>query len=674
MKTVASVCPLDCPDTCSLSVEVEGERVASVDGSELNPLTGGFICAKVRRFPELVHGEGRVLRPARRVGAKGEGRFEEISWDEALNLLCEQLEAARAAHPESILPLTYGGSNGNLSHGALDERLFRRLGASRLARTICAAPSGAASDGLYGNMPGVSLEDYENANLIVLWGVNPKASGIHLLPKLKAAQAAGATLVVIDPRRTRLARQADLHLALRPGTDLPLALALIRGLFAEGHADEAFLAEHCLADEVAALRERAEPWTLERAAETADVSSEDLRRLLELYVAASPALIRCGWGLERNRNGGSAVAAVLALPAVAGKFGVRAGGYTMSNGGAWSLDKAKAIAAPEPATRLINMNRVGRALTEPEAPEFVASDGASVPVSLVISYNANPLATFPDQERVRRGFLREDLFHCAFEQVWTDTAQLADLVLPATTFLEHDELRRGYGALVALRARAAIAPVGEARTNLAVFGELLERLGLSEEGDPTTPDELIEALLGPELAARLEEEGRLFPACGRTPIQMVDVRPLTSDGKIHLFPAELEAEAPQGLYTYREPQVLQAFPLNLISPASPRAISSTLFQLHEKQVPLDMSPMDAEARGLSEGQLVRIYNDLGEVRTTLRVSDEVRPGVVCLPKGLWAKHTANGASSNALSPDSLTDLGGGACFNDARVEVEAALA
>jgi len=671
MKTLASVCPLDCPDTCSLSVEVEGERVTSLDGSDLNPLTEGFICAKVRRFPELVHGEGRILRPARRVGPKGEGRFEEISWDEALDLLCERIEAARAEDPESILPLTYGGSNGNLTHGTLDERLFRRLAASRLARTICAAPSGAASDGLYGNMPGVSLEDYERARLIVLWGVNPQASGIHLLPKIKAAKAAGAQLIVIDPRRTKLARQADLHLALRPGTDLPLALAVIRTLFAEERTDEAFLAEHCLPEEIASLRERAEPWTLERAAEVAGLEAADLRRFVDLYAGASPALIRCGWGLERNRNGGSAVAAVLALPALAGKFGVRAGGYTMSNGGAWSLDKAKAIAAEEPATRLVNMNRVGRALTEPEAPEFATSAGATVPVSLVLSYNANPLATFPDQERMRRGFLREDLFHCVFEQVWTDTTRYADLVLPATTFLEHDELRRGYGALVALRARPAIQPVGEARSNLAVFGELLERLGLSEPDDPCTPDALVEALLGPELRAQLERDGRLFPECGRNPIQMVDTRPLTADGKIHLYPAELEAEAPEGLYAYRGPQVLQGFPLALISPASPRAISSTLFQLHEKQVPLDMSPKDAEARGLSEGQAVRVFNDLGEVLTTLRVTDEVRPGVVCLPKGLWAKHTENGASSNALSPDTLTDLGGGACFNDARVEVEA---
>tara|TARA_R110002072_G_scaffold6780_1_gene38637 strand:- start:1238 stop:3259 length:2022 start_codon:yes stop_codon:yes gene_type:complete len=672
MKTVASVCPLDCPDTCSLSVEVEGERVAVIDGSELNPLTDGFICAKVRRFPELVHGEGRVLRPARRVGPKGEGRFEDISWDEALGLLCERIEAARAEHPESILPLTYGGSNGHLTHGTLDERLFRRLGASRLARTICAAPSGAASDGLYGNMPGVSLEDYGQARLIVLWGVNPQASGIHLLPKLKAAKEAGATLIVIDPRRTKLARQADLHLALRPGTDLPLALALIRTLCAEGRSDEAFLAEHCLPAEVAALRERAEPWTLERAAETAGVALADLRRFVDLYAEASPALIRCGWGLERNRNGGSAVAAVLALPAIAGKFGVRAGGYTMSNGGAWSLDKAKAIAAPESTTRLINnMNRVGRALTEPDPAEFASAEGSCVPISLVISYNANPLSTFPDQERMRRGFLREDLFHCVFEQVWTDTARYADLVLPATTFLEHDELRRGYGALVALRARPVIPPVGEARSNIAVFGELLERLGLAKPDDPSSPEALIEALLGPELAAQLEAEGCLFPECGRHPIQMVDTRPLTTDGKIHLFPAELEAEAPQGLYVYRQPQVLQRFPLSLISPASPRAISSTLFQLYEQEVPLELSRADAEARGLSEGQAVRAFNDLGEVRTTVHLSDDLRLGVACLPKGLWAKHTANGASANALTPDTLTDLGGGACFNDARIEVEA---
>ncbi|MBL4848981.1 MAG: molybdopterin-dependent oxidoreductase, partial [Planctomycetes bacterium] len=352
---------------------------------------------------------------------------------------------------------------------------------------------------------------------------------------------------------------------------------------------------------------------------------------------------------------------------VAGHFGVRGGGYTMSNGGAWDMDKAAAIAAPAAPTRLINMNQAGRALTG--ELETVA---AGPPISLVINYDANPLTTFPDQERVRAGLLREDLFTVVFEQVFTDTSRYADLLLPATTFLEHDELRRSYGALICLRSRPAIAPQGEARSNVEVFGALLDRLGLSQPDDPTTPDELIEALLGPERAARLDAEGSLVPPCGAHPIQMVDATPNTSDGKIHLVPADLDAEAPGGLYAFREPQVLERFPLVLISPASQRAISSTLFQLHEGIVPLELSAEDAVARGIKTGDRVRVHNDLGEVITSAKVSEEVRSGVVCLPKGLWAKHTLNGASSNALCPDSLTDLAGGACFNDARVEVVSA--
>ncbi|MGE0712094.1 MAG: molybdopterin-dependent oxidoreductase [Planctomycetota bacterium] len=659
-----SVCPLDCPDSCSLAVEVEDERVVSVDGTHRNPLTAGFICAKVRRFPRLIHGPGRVPHPLRRVGAKGEGRFERISWDAALDLLTERLEAARAGDPASILPITYGGSNGSLSHGTLDERFFRRVGASRLARTLCAAPTGAAATGLYGRMAGVALTDYAHARLIVLWGVNPQASGIHLVPVIEAAREQGAKLVVIDPRRTQLAARADLHLAPRPGTDLPLALGLIDALFARGRADEEFLARWAHADQVALLRERAGAWPLARAAEVAGVAPDDLELLYELYAGTRPAVIRCGWGLERNRNGGSAAAAVMALPAVAGHFGLRGGGYTMSNSGAWDLDLDAAVRAPEPPTRLINLNQVGRALLEAEDPR----------VSLAFVYDCNPAATLPDQERVRAGLMREDLFTVVFEQVMSDTVAFADLVLPATTFFEHDELQRGYGALIALRGRPAIPPVGEARSNIAVFGALLERLGLARADDPTTPDELCRALLGAERAARLEREGSLEPPCGAHPVQMVDSLPKTPDGKVHLVPASLEAMAPGGLYAYREPQVLQAFPLTLISPASTRAITSTLFQLHEGVVPLELDPADAAARGIADGARVRAWNDLGEVVTVAKLTDALRPGVCLLPKGLWAKHTLNGRSSNALSPDTLTDLGGGACFNDARVEVALATA
>ncbi len=418
---LTSACPLDCPDACSLDVQVADGRVVKVDGSRRNPFTEGYICTKVRRMPELLYGEGRLLYPAVRTGKKGEGVFERISWDEALDLAAAKMrEAQERWGGEAILPFCYGGSNGMLTHEAVDFRLFYRLKASRLARTVCAAATGRAATGLYGKMPGVALADYAQARLIVLWGVNPSASGIHLVPVILEAQKRGARLVVIDPRKTPLAKKADLHLAPQPGGDLPVALAILRWLFAEGKADLAFLAEHTTgADE---LWQRAEPWTFERAAEASGVPAADIERCARLYAEASPAVIRCGWGLERNRNGGSAIAAVLALPAVAGKFGVRGGGYTLSNSGAYgALDRAGLVAEPEPSTRVVNMNRLGEALLEQQDP----------PVTVLFSYNCNPLATIPNQEKVRRGLQREDLFTVVFEQVWTDTARYADLVFPA---------------------------------------------------------------------------------------------------------------------------------------------------------------------------------------------------------------------------------------------------
>src|SRR5262245_5517934 len=359
---VASACPLDCPDACSLDVTVSEGRVIAIGGSHANPVTQGFICAKVREFPRHMYGESRLLYPGIREGRKGEGRFRRASWDEALSLVAGRLVGIREGHGgEAILPFFYGGSNGYLSQGSTDARLFFRLGASRLARTVCAAPSSAAAGGLYGKMTGIALPDYAEAQLIVLWGVNPSVSGIHLVPYIHEAQKRGARLVVVDPRKTRLAERADLHLAPHPGTDLPLALAVIRWLFAEGRADREFLEARCSG--AGELERRAAPWTLARAAAETRVPAGDIERFARLYADSSPAALRCGWGQERNRNGGSATAAILALPAVAGKFGVRGGGYTMSNSPAWREISGEAAAAtPEPATRVVNMNLLGDAL------------------------------------------------------------------------------------------------------------------------------------------------------------------------------------------------------------------------------------------------------------------------------------------------------------------------
>ncbi|MES1244370.1 MAG: molybdopterin-dependent oxidoreductase [Acidobacteriota bacterium] len=663
LQVLPSACPLDCPDACSLEVRVRDGRVEKIDGSHANPVTQGYICAKVRRFPELLYGEGRLLHPAVRRGPKGSGGFERISWDEALDLAAERLcEARERWGGESILPFFYGGSNGWLTQETTDFRLFYRLGASRLARTVCAAPSGRAVTGLNGKMAGIALPDYAHARLIVVWGVNPGASGIHLVPILREAQDKGATLVVIDPNRTSLAKRADLHLAPRPGTDLPLALAVHRFLFEEGKADWTFLSSHTTGAEE--LRQRALPWTFERAAAVTGVPAEAIERLARLYAELSPAAIRTGWGLERNRNGGSAVAAVVALPAVAGKFGVRGGGYTLSNSGVWTADRDNAIREPEPATRVVNMNHLGALLTDDPKP----------PVKVLFVYNCNALATMPNQEKVRRGLEREDLFTVVFEQVWTDTARYADLVLPATTFLEHRELSRGYGSFRMHRIDAVAEAAGESRPNYAVFADLCDRLGLSRPDEPRTAADLESALLGRSARIRqeLDRDGAAVPDVGERPVQFVDAFPQTPDRKMHLVPEILDREAPLGLYGYQEDPATEAYPLALISPATNRTISSYLGHLYRERIPLEIHPDDAAARGIADGDEVRVWNDLAEVRVQARWSRDLRPGVVLLPKGLWSHQTLSGTTSNALSPDTLSDLGGGACFNDARVQVERA--
>src|SRR5687768_1757275 len=660
---VSTVCPLDCPDSCSLDVTVQSGRVTVVDGSTLNPVTDGYICAKVRRFPERVYGTDRLLYPAVRKGPKGAASFQRTTWEDAIALIAERLRSARDRWGgESILPYSYGGSNGLLTQDTSDATLFRRLGASRLARTVCAAPTGAANSALYGKMPSVVYEDYPEARLIVIWGANPSASGIHLVPYIREAQRRGARLVVVDPRTTALAKQADLHLAVRPGTDLPVALAIHRHLFETGGVDRAFLDAHARGAD--RLREKARPWTFERAAAEAGILPDRLRAFAELYAATSPALLRCGWGQERNRNGGNASLAILALPAVAGKFGVRGGGYTMSNSASWGIARTW-IGAAEPSTRLVNMNHLGRALTEYTDPAVMA----------LFVYNSNAAVTSPDQARVLKGLEREDLFTVVFDQVMTDTARYADVLLPATTFLEGYDIARGYGPISLRLGQPVIERVGESRPNADVFSELLERLDLMNANEPSGElEEMLDVIahMPPAIGEDLREIGAATPPFGGRPIQFRDVWPLTPDGKADLYPEALEAEAPAGLYGYQPDPATPAFPLALISPASERTITSTLSELPRPEVRLLMHPEDAAARGLVDGTAVRVFNELGEVKCNLQVGAWIRTGTVLLPKGLWRKHTANGYTANALAPDTLTDLGGGACFNDARVQVEPA--
>jgi anaerobic selenocysteine-containing dehydrogenase len=663
-STVETACPLDCPDNCSLSVSVERGKVVKIDGNDTHSLTSGYICAKVRNFADRVYGEDRLHYPAVRKGPKGKGELTRVSWEEAMELIVSKIRTIRArSGGEAILPLCYGGSNGFLTQDTTDAELFRRLGASRLGRTVCAAPTGAAFDALYGKMPGVSFQDYHASKLIVMWGQNPSASSIHTVSLIREAQRQGAKLIVLDPRRIQLAKHADIHLRVRPGTDLVVALAIHRYLFEEGHADERFLAEHTTGAEQ--LRAKAAPWTFERAAAIAGIDAGDLARVAEMYATMSPAVMRCGWGLERNRNGGHAAMAILALPAVAGKFGVCGGGYSMSNSPAWKpILNGKWIQADEPQTRLINMNQAGRALTELRNP----------PIELLFVYNCNPVATLPDQNHVIRGLQREDLFTVVFDQVKTDTAMYADVVLPATTFLESYDLVRSYGSYAMQMVKPAIDAVGESRSNMDVFSELAARLDLLPERT-TEPESDVETLLHvlkhmpDDVREALTTKGIAIPSMGSNPVQFVDIFPRTADRKVHLHPNDLPTLAPEGLYSYQGDPATDKYPLALISPASEKTVSSTLGELRTRMASLYMHVEDAADRGLSDEDTVRVFNDLGEVHCFLRLGTDIARGTVSMPKGLWRRSTMNRSTSNALSPDTLTDLGGGACFNDARVEV-----
>lgn len=655
-SVVDTSCPLDCPDACSLKVDVEEGRVVKVDAGPASPTTGGFICGKVRRFTDHQYGPDRLLYPEIRDGAKGLGKYRRATWDEALALIAERMTEARAEFGgESILPYSYGGSNGLVTHLSTDADLWRALGASRLARTVCAAPTTTAAQAMYGRMPGVAYEDYANARLIVIWGANPSASGIHLVPFVKQARDRGATLVVVDPRATPLARQADLHLPVRPGTDLVLALGIARALFARDAVDHAFLERH--ASGVDAFRGRTEPWTPDRVAAITGLPVEAIDRFVDLYATTRPSVIRCGWGLERNRNGTEAVLAVLALPALVNAFGVPGGGYTMSNSSAWGLDAERWRREPETTTRIVNMNRLGEALAPTTTP----------PVKVLFVYNNNALATSPDQNRILAGLQREDLFTVVFDQVRTDTSRYADVILPATTFLEHYDVGRGYGNYALQLVKPVVEPVGESRPNVVVFSELAARLGVGDEEDETDALLRVSAGLPDALTEGVMAQQAVPPPGGPRPVQMLDVFPRTGDGRIHLYPESLAAGGP--LYTYEADPASAAYPLALISPASEKTVSSTFGQLRRNVARLQMHPEDAESRGIADGDTVRVYNALGDVHCLAQVTPQIARGVVSLPKGLWRKSTLNGETATALAPATIERHSGGACFNDARVEV-----
>jgi anaerobic selenocysteine-containing dehydrogenase len=672
-QVLPSVCPLDCPDTCSLSVTVEHGRIVSVRGSHANPYTAGVVCAKVpASYPGFVHGPRRLLHPLRRTGAKGDARFEPVTWDAALDLIHERFTAIIRDHgPQAIVPLNYAGPHGQLAMGSMDLRFFHRLGASLLDRKpMCGGVRTEAWLGTYGPTPGIPPEQVELAKLVIVWGNNVTWSNLHLMPRINRARKAGAKLVVVDPVRTKVAEQADLHLAVRPGTDVVVAWALAAVLEEQDGIDRAFVERHVEGYE--AFMALARQWPPAKAASESGASEAAIRQLAHWYQTLSPAAISVGNGLERNQNGGSGIRAILALPALAGKWGVPGGGCV--NGAAFATPKTPArLQRPDlvpPGTRTLNIIDMGRHLTDP---------ALTPPIKAVFVYNHNPVVVHPDQNRMRRGLARDDLFVVASDVAMTDTVACADVVLPACTHFEHDDIFAAYGQHWLQRAEPVIERQGQALPNTEIFRRLAARFGFTERVFSASDHELMDEAFDAEdprlggVQPHMIPTDRAWPMRfgGEDAVMFRNVVPRTPSGKVELASRPLEQRYGARLPSFRP--VRSRFPLALISPASDRRITSTFGGVNgDTRAPaLEMHPADARARGLVDGQPVRVWNDLGEVHLPLAVTDRVPRGVVWTLKGAWLSTSDNGQTISALCPGHHADLAEGACFNDARVEVGA---
>ena len=668
-QVMHSVCPLDCPDTCSLAVTVADQKVVKVRGSHVNPLTHGTICGKVSHYPEFVHGPSRLLTPLKRVGPKGDGKFTRISWDEALDLIHARFSAiCREYGAEAILPLNYGGPHGLLAAGSMDLRFFHKLGATRLSRRpLCGGVKEQAFFGTYGAVPLMRPEHVAHARLIVVWGNNVTVSQLHLIPFINAARKQGAKLVVVDPRRIQIARQADMHVALKPGTDVVLAWALAAELERTGGLDQAFIERHVLGAE--AYLERARRMPLEEAAAICGVEASQIQQLAEMYRTISPAVICPGNGPERNQNGGSGLRAVFALPALAGKFGVPGGGLLAGASASFpkTLPRLQGEEYAPKGVRTLNIVTIGRDLLAP---------ALQPPIKGLFVYNHNPVIVHPDQNTMKQGLLRPDLFTVVCDIVKTDTLLYADVALPACSHFEYPDLYPAYGQHFLQRAEPVIPPVGEALPNTEIFRRLAKRFGFTDPAFQASDAELMDEALAQDDPRLRGIKPSALPLDRALLMQFNDgdamlfktTLPKTASGKVELQSDYLERVYEAPLPTFRA--VESSYPLTLISPGSDKRTTSTFGGLrYSDEVWLDMHPQDAAARHLADGMLVRVWNDQGEVHLRLRVTEEVRPGVVCSLKGAWSRTSANGQTISALAPSHYADLCEGACYNDARVEV-----
>lgn len=678
MEIRHSVCALDCPDACALLVNVDGGHASRLRGDPEHLVTRGFLCGKVAQYLEREYSPQRLLYPQRRTGAKGQGKFERISWDEALDTIAAKLsEVAREFGSEAILPYSYAGTMGMLNGSGMDRRFFYRLGASRLDRTICSSTGGAAITATLGLRYGTEPEQFSHSKLILAWAANIHGTNVHLWPFIVEAKRNGAKLYVIDPIRTRTAALADRHFRIYPGSDLALALGLMHVIIGEKLYDADYVARYTNGFE--ALQERVRSYDPERVAALTGIAKEDIVQMAREYATTRPAVIRVNYGVQRSERGGAAVRAIAALPALTGSWREVGGGLQLSTSQAFQFDR-RGLEMPDlqwrsalgREARLVNMSELGKALTALDAP----------PVKAMVVYNSNPAAIAPNQNLVLRGFRRDDLFTVVLEQFQTDTADYADILLPSTTFLEHTDLYFAYGHYYLQLARPAIPPPGEARSNVEVFRALALRMGFDDPCFRESEDDMIRGLLGsghPFLDGitleRLDREHsvRLNVSAPGTPfLPFAQGGFGTPSGKCEFGAEDLDYRPPVES-RLGNAELRKHYPLELISSKNDDSMNSTFGSretVDRQTAALHVHRDDAEARGINSGDRVRAFNDRGSLLLTAEVDGMVPPGVVRAPSVRWNKLAPDRHNANVLTSDRLTDIGGGPVFYNCLVEVE----
>lgn len=680
-QTVRCACPHDCPDTCAMLVTVRDGVAVDVRGDPDHPTTHGALCTKVSRYLERTYHPDRLLHPLRRVGPKGSGQFERVNWDTALTDIAARLGAIAADDPQAIVPYSYAGTMGCVQGESMAARLFHKLGASRLDRTICSAAGEAGLQLVIGARLGMDVEQFEHSRLIVIWGSNSITSNLHFWTFAQRAKRNGARLVCIDPWRNATAEKCHEHLQLRPGTDAALAYALMHELVANAWIDHDYVARYTVGFD--ALAARAAEWPPERAAAVCGVPAEQIRQLARDYGTTAPAAIRLNYGMQRVRGGGNAVRAIACLPALTGAWRHAAGGLLLSSSSHFAVDGA-ALERPDLLAgrhpRSINMATIGDDLLRDASPAFGPR------IAALVVYNSNPLAVAPEGDKVRRGFARDDLFTVVVEQFQTDTADYADYVLPATTQLEHLDVLKSYGHRYWLANAPAIAPLGEARPNSRIFAELAHRMGFTDpcfsESDADLAAQAIAA--DPRNAGidfdALRERGWIKLAAPAAPFAHGGFR--TPSGQCEFW-SQSEADAgrdplPEVLLPYESagttPELAARYPLAMISPPARNFLNSSFVNVaslraSEGEPLLFIHPDDAAARGIVDAHMVRSFNDRGTCLCRARISDRTRPGQVVALGVWWRKLSPGGTNVNQLTHQRLTDLGAGPCFYDCLVDV-----